>query len=73
MMTIDNLPNELPRDASTAFGEQFIEHILPELLKDKSAVIERAMVTENGVLGKHFQYLADYAAKKELDTISRTA
>ena len=73
MMTIDNLPNELPRDASTAFGEQFIEHILPELLKDKSAVIERATVTENGVLGKHFQYLADYAAKKELDTISRTA
>lgn len=63
MMTIDNLPNELPRDASTAFGEQFIEHILPELLKEKSAVIERATITDNGVLGKHFQYLADYASR----------
>lgn len=63
MMTIDNLPNELPRDASTAFGEQFIEHILPELLKEKSAVIERATISENGILGKHFQYLADYAAR----------
>ena len=61
MMTIDNLPNELPRDASTAFGEQFIEHILPELLIDKSEVIERATVAENGALGKHFQYLAEFA------------
>lgn len=63
MMTIDNLPNELPRDASTAFGEQFIEHILPELLKEKSEVIERATVTENGILGKHFRYLEDFASK----------
>ncbi len=60
MMTIDNLPNELPRDASFAFGEQFLEHILPELLKEHSDVIERATVTENGQLGKHFAYLEDY-------------
>ncbi len=60
MMTIDNLPNELPRDASFAFGNQFIEHILPELLKEESAVIERATVAENGQLGKHFTYLEDY-------------
>ena len=62
MMTIDNLPNELPRDASQAFGEQFIGHILQELLKENSSVIERATITENGILGPHFQYLADYAA-----------
>ncbi|MEO1261407.1 MAG: NAD(P)-dependent oxidoreductase [Bacteroidota bacterium] len=62
MMTIDNLPNELPRDASKAFGEQFMTHILPELLKDKSEVIDRATITLDGVLGPHFQYLADYAA-----------
>lgn len=62
MMTIDNLPNELPRDASQAFGEQFIEHILPELLKENSEVIERATVAANGALGKHFQYLEDYVA-----------
>jgi len=61
MMTIDNLPNELPRDASSAFGDMFMEHVLPELKKEKSGVIERATVTENGVLGKHFQYLSDYA------------
>ncbi len=60
MMTIDNLPNELPRDASESFGKQFIEHILPELLKENSDVLERATVAENGDLGKHFEYLRDY-------------
>lgn len=60
MMTIDNLPNELPRDASQAFGQQFMEHILPELLKEKSEILERATVAEGGRLGRHFEYLADY-------------
>ncbi|MEM8528572.1 MAG: NAD(P)-dependent oxidoreductase [Bacteroidota bacterium] len=64
MMTIDNLPNELPRDASTAFGQQFTKHILPALLKEKSEIIERATVAENGQLGTHFQYLSDYVAGK---------
>jgi len=62
MMTIDNLPNELPRDASEAFGEQFIEHILPELTNPNSMVLERGTIAANGKLGKHFQYLMDYVA-----------
>lgn len=65
MMTVDNLPNELPRDASKAFGQQFIEYILPELLKRKSKVIERATVAANGELGPHFQYLRAYAGLTE--------
>jgi len=61
MMTIDNLPNELPRDASQAFGEQFIEYIFQELLEQKEGgVIERASVSENGDLGKYFEYMRDY-------------
>ena len=60
MMTIDNLPNELPRDASFAFGNQFMEHIIEELLKDNSEVITRATVALNGNLGKYFEYLSDY-------------
>ena len=67
MMTIDNLPNELPRDASRAFGKQFIEHVLPEVMKEyvhgqPSAMLERATVCRDGKLGKHFQYLSDYVA-----------
>lgn len=61
VMSIDNLPNELPRDASTAFGDQMIEYILPEILHwEKSKVLERATIAENGHLGPHFQYLSDY-------------
>lgn len=61
MMTIDNLPNELPRDASTAFGEQFIEYIFTELLEQKvGGIIDRASVTKKGDLGKYFEYLRDY-------------
>ncbi len=67
MMTIDNLPNELPRDASEAFGQQFIEHILEELFKEKSRILERATVAENGALGKHFDYLKQYVEKTNLE------
>ncbi|KAA3631780.1 MAG: alanine dehydrogenase [Bacteroidetes bacterium] len=60
MMTIDNLPSEIPRDSSKAFGDMFIEHILPELVKKESDVIQRATIAENGQLGEYFEYLADY-------------
>lgn len=63
MMTIDNLPNELPKDASKSFGEQFTANVIEELLGLKNTgMLERATIAENGVLGKHFQYLQDYVA-----------
>lgn len=61
MMTIDNLPNEMPRDASEAFGNQFITYILPELFKPKSDIIEHGTITHDGHLTRHFRYLYDYA------------
>ena len=60
MMTIDNLPNEMPRDASEFFGHQFLTHIWHELLHE-SEVIRKATVANNGQLGHHFQYLTAYA------------
>ena len=61
MMTIDNLPSELPRDASAFFGRQLLEKILPELLKGReSAAICRGMIAENGALTEAFAYLEDY-------------
>jgi saccharopine dehydrogenase (NAD+, L-lysine-forming) len=65
MMTIDNLPNELPRDASEAFGEQFLRNIMPELLFAKSEVIDRATITEGGKLTPRFAYLQDYVEGRE--------
>lgn len=60
MMTIDNLPSELPRDASQAFGEMFLVHVLPELLKPQSELIERATIAKAGQLTEPFAYLEDY-------------
>lgn len=61
VMSIDNLPSELPRDASDAFGDVFIEKILPEFAKDSSEILTRASVTVKGELGPDFQYLKEYA------------
>jgi alanine dehydrogenase len=60
MMTIDNLPNELPRDASEAFGEQFFKAILPELGHPDSDILARGTIASNGELTPRFKYLTDY-------------
>ncbi len=60
MMTIDNLPNELPRDASEAFGNMFIEHVLGELDKEQSDILDGATICQEGALTEAFNYLQDY-------------
>ncbi|GIV32132.1 MAG: alanine dehydrogenase [Saprospiraceae bacterium] len=60
VMAIDNLPNELPRDASESFGERLIEHVLPELMNPQSEMIRRGTVAIEGQLGPCFQYLSDF-------------
>ncbi len=61
VMAIDNLPSELPRDASVFFGRQLLGAIFPELLRGRdSAVIRRGMIAENGQLTERFAYLSDY-------------
>ena len=61
VMAVDNLPNELPRDASQYFGIHFEKYILGELLKGNSDIIARATICENGKLTSHYEYLSDYA------------
>jgi saccharopine dehydrogenase (NAD+, L-lysine forming) len=61
VMAIDNLPNELPRDASEAFGDQMLEYVLPDLLKGFDAtIIKNATITVGGELMARFEYLRDY-------------
>lgn len=70
MMTIDNLPNELPRDSSRAFGEQFIANVMEELLGLKNTgMLERATIAENGKLGKNFEYLQNYVSQLEASLV----
>lgn len=63
IMSIDNLPNELPRDASATFGQILIEQVIPELLQPESVIIQHASITQNGSLTPHFQYLHDYVTQ----------
>ncbi|MFC4870623.1 NAD(P)-dependent oxidoreductase [Negadavirga shengliensis] len=60
VVAIDNLPCELPRDASEDFGRQLSESVIPELLKGDAEMIENATIADNGLLKPAFQYLADY-------------
>jgi alanine dehydrogenase len=61
MMAIDNLPNELPRDASEDFGNMLMSRIIPELKKQHSKILDSATIAANGKLNKPYTYLADYA------------
>lgn len=66
VMAVDNLPCELPKDASEGFGEMFLEHVIPAFFNnDKDGVLNRAKMTENGKLTARFSYLQDYVDGKE--------
>jgi alanine dehydrogenase len=61
IMAVDNLPCELPRDASDGFGKDLLERVIPNLIVDTDKVIERATICTNGKLKAAFDYLSDYA------------
>jgi alanine dehydrogenase len=62
IMAVDNLPCELPRDASTDFGTALIKEIMPALTSnDATNIIERASITKDGKLNTGYEYLKDYA------------
>ncbi len=60
-MSIDNLPGELPRDASCSFGIMLMENVLHDLFtRAESSMIKRATILSGGQLTKYFEYLRDY-------------
>lgn len=62
LMTVDNLPNELPKDASEDFGNVLSKDIIPAYIKNPyQPLLTRATIAENGNLTEKFQYLARYA------------
>jgi hypothetical protein len=65
VMAIDNLPCELPFDASIDFGDELMKHVLPLLIEgDPDGIIERATETSTkGGLTPQFSYLQAYADK----------
>ncbi len=62
VMAVDNLPCELPKDASDHFGSVLMENIIPALFSyDENDIIVRATICKDGKLGENFEYLSDYA------------
>ncbi len=64
VMAVDNLPCELPKDASEGFGDMFIENVIPAFFNgDERGILKRArMTTTNGKLTERYSYLVDYVA-----------
>ena len=64
VMAVDNLPCELPRDASLSFGSDLIEHVIPALFDgDKEHILFRATECSDGELTADFNYLQAYIDK----------
>lgn len=61
VMAVDNLPCELPRDASNDFGEMFIKSVFPAFLNgDKNGILKRATIASNGEVTEEYSYLRDW-------------
>ena len=62
VMAVDNLPCELPKDASEGFGDMFFEHVIPAFFNgDQRGILKRAKITtDDGKLTERFKYLQDY-------------
>jgi hypothetical protein len=64
IMAVDNLPAELPRDASRDFGDTLIEKVISGFFNESDEMMERATIVRGGALTPGFSYLADFAAGK---------
>ncbi|NOQ73281.1 MAG: alanine dehydrogenase [Crocinitomix sp.] len=66
VQAVDNLPCELPKDASEDFGNELIKSVFPSLFgEDSDGIIKRASETNlQGELTEDFAYLKDYLAGK---------
>ena len=66
IMAVDNLPCELPKDASEGFGDMFAKHVIPAFFNgDADGILARAKMTENGKLTERYSYLQDFINGKE--------
>ena len=65
IQAVDNLPCELPKDASLDFGRNLIDKVFPGLfVEDVDGIIDRASITKDGKLTQRFAYLQGFAEGK---------
>ena len=64
VMAVDNLPCELPKDASEYFGNELLDNIIPLIITgDKDQIIENATICKNGDLTSQFEYLRGFVSE----------
>ena len=69
VMAVDNLPCELPKDASEGFGEIFVKAIIPSFFNaDAFGILERSRMTQNGKLTAAFSYLQAYVRWNRIES-----
>ncbi len=61
VMAVDNLPCELPKDASEGFGHSFVKYVIPSFFNnDAYGILHRARMTKDGKLTERYSYLQDF-------------
>ena len=66
VMAVDNLPCELPKDASDGFGDLFLIHVIPAFFNgDKDGILARAAMTNAQQLTPRYEYLKGYVNGEE--------
>lgn len=61
---VDNLPCELPKDASKEFGRIIINKVIPHISNgDKEGVLERATIAKGGKLTDAYAYLESWLSQ----------
>jgi saccharopine dehydrogenase (NAD+, L-lysine forming) len=64
VMAVDNLPGELPRDASLDFGKMLMTSVMNDILtQNESPMVERASILQYGRLTGRYGYLEEYLVK----------
>lgn len=65
VMAVDNLPCELPIDASRDFGNQLMKNVMQGFFNnDENGMLQRATIAEKGRLTEKYGYLEGYSTSQ---------
>jgi saccharopine dehydrogenase (NAD+, L-lysine forming) len=68
VMSIDNLPGELPRDASDDFGRQLTDSVIDDLINRRdNRMLDDATITKGGELTEPFAFLKNYLESRNIN------
>ena len=60
IMAVDNLPSELPKEASIEFGNGIVNEVLPYIIHKDDGRIKKATITSKGKFLPSYDYIKNY-------------